>query len=165
MLISNRDEVISRSSEPLHHSGDEFGILAGKDLQFDATWLGINRHRLIAALTNQIEISSKDSIDNTSWEYGGRVSFASRGHLVHDCLDRNKSDHLSIQEMVDEAIEQLISPVLSKYCKGFSLLVGHVVHNSLISPNLKLLYHSANQTHLPLHESWSKLDWEQPGQI
>lgn len=164
LLISNRDEVLSRPSESLHHWDDEFGILAGKDLQFGGTWLGINRNGLIAALTNQIEISNKDSIESSSWDDKVRIPFASRGHLVHNCLGRNKPDHLSMQEMVDEAIEQLLSPIIPKYCRGFSLLVGHV-QNTSISPNLKLLYHPSNQSHLPLHESWSKLDWEQPGQI
>jgi uncharacterized protein with NRDE domain len=51
LLVGNRDEYYARPTRALHWwEGDQ--ILAGKDLQAGGTWLGVNRHGRLAALTN-----------------------------------------------------------------------------------------------------------------
>ena len=51
ILLANRDEFRERPTQSLHwwEDGD---ILAGKDLKAGGTWLGVNRQKQLAALTN-----------------------------------------------------------------------------------------------------------------
>jgi uncharacterized protein with NRDE domain len=42
ILIGNRDEFHARDSAPLHHWEDGSGIIAGRDLVSNGTWLGVN---------------------------------------------------------------------------------------------------------------------------
>lgn len=56
-LLSNRDEFHARAALPLHWWDADPGapqaqMLAGKDLQAGGTWLGVNRQRRLAAITN-----------------------------------------------------------------------------------------------------------------
>jgi len=51
LLIANRDEYRARAALPLHWWGDA-DVLAGRDAQANGTWLGVNRHGRMAALTN-----------------------------------------------------------------------------------------------------------------
>ena len=51
LLIANRDEYYARPARPLHWwPGHQ--VLAGQDLQAGGTWLGVDRHGRMAALTN-----------------------------------------------------------------------------------------------------------------
>src|SRR3546814_18639218 len=43
ILIGNRDEFHARAAAPLHEWADGSGIVAGRDLQAGATWLGVQR--------------------------------------------------------------------------------------------------------------------------
>lgn len=52
ILAANRDEFRARKSESMHHWRDHPQILAGRDGEAGGTWLGVNRHGRIAAVTN-----------------------------------------------------------------------------------------------------------------
>ena len=52
VLAANRDEFLKRPTAPLDFIDKENKILAGLDLLGGGTWLGVNRHGKIAALTN-----------------------------------------------------------------------------------------------------------------
>ena len=78
LLIANRDEFYSRPSAALHWWQDG-SVLAGKDLQGGGTWLGVDRHGRLAALTNY-----RDPQNN-------RPNARSRGPLVSGFLQGNLS--------------------------------------------------------------------------
>ena len=52
ILIANRDEYYARPSEPLNFWKDNPNILAGRDLKYFGTWLGITRNGRFSAVTN-----------------------------------------------------------------------------------------------------------------
>lgn len=52
ILIANRDEFRNRPALPAHFWEDEPSILAGRDLQGNGTWCGINKTGKVAFLTN-----------------------------------------------------------------------------------------------------------------
>lgn len=52
IICANRDEFHVRPTEPAHFWPPDNHLLAGKDLQAGGSWLGVNRDRQIAALTN-----------------------------------------------------------------------------------------------------------------
>ncbi len=57
VLLSNRDEFHARAAQPLHWwdanpAAPQTQVLAGRDLQAGGTWLGVNRQRRLAAITN-----------------------------------------------------------------------------------------------------------------
>jgi uncharacterized protein with NRDE domain len=51
IAAANRDEFFGRPTAPPSEIGP--GIVAGRDLQAGGTWLGVNRHRLLVAVTNR----------------------------------------------------------------------------------------------------------------
>lgn len=74
VVAANRDEKLGRPSEPpsvREASGMQF--LAPRDLQSGGTWLGINQHGVLAAITNRWTPSPRDDV-------------RSRGLLVVDAL-------------------------------------------------------------------------------
>jgi uncharacterized protein with NRDE domain len=52
VFIGNRDEFHRRPSAPAHWWENPAGILAGRDLQANGTWLGLNRQGRFAVVTN-----------------------------------------------------------------------------------------------------------------
>ena len=76
LLIANRDEFYNRPALTAHwwHGGN---LLAGKDLQGGGSWLGVNRHKKMAALTNYRDPQSL------------RTDSPSRGELVCNFLRQN----------------------------------------------------------------------------
>lgn len=72
VLLANRDEYFDRPFEGPALRDTEHGIVAPRDLRAGGTWLGYNRHGVVAAITNR----------------GGRSpdGVRSRGLLVHDTL-------------------------------------------------------------------------------
>lgn len=69
VVAANRDELLSRRSEPPKFSGTGWMTIAPKDLQRGGTWIGINGLGVLAALTNRLDVRS----------VGGRKS---RGDIV-----------------------------------------------------------------------------------
>ncbi|GBD44221.1 hypothetical protein HRbin40_01705 [bacterium HR40] len=76
LLAANRDELRSRPARPPGpHWPDRPGVVAGLDLQAGGSWLGLNRHGLIAAVLDR-----RGSL-------GPAPGKRSRGELVLEALD------------------------------------------------------------------------------
>lgn len=52
VVIANRDEFYARPTETAHWWTDTPGIFAGRDLEAQGTWMGVNRNGRFAAVTN-----------------------------------------------------------------------------------------------------------------
>jgi uncharacterized protein with NRDE domain len=74
IVAANRDEFYDRPTAPAGFWADAPSVLAGRDLEAGGTWLGVDRQRRLAAVTN--------------YRQGERESRAgrSRGRLVSDFL-------------------------------------------------------------------------------
>ena len=53
VLLANRDEYYDRPFEAPRPRGGETGVVAPRDERAGGTWLGVNRHGLVAAITNR----------------------------------------------------------------------------------------------------------------
>ena len=53
VVAANRDEQYDRPSAPPQRLDTVPTIIAGRDLRAGGTWLGINRHGLLAAMLNR----------------------------------------------------------------------------------------------------------------
>ncbi len=54
LLAANRDEMLSRAAlAPGRHWPDQPRVVAGRDLGAGGTWLGLNGHGLVAAISNR----------------------------------------------------------------------------------------------------------------
>jgi len=116
ILVANRDEFFKRPTLPLHMWKDQ-NIVAGKDLTGNGTWLGINRHGKVAAITNYRD--PKNLKENAP----------SRGLLTYNFLDGDDS--------IDAYIEQ-ISQAAGQY-NGYNIILGknsRMVHYSNIDNNV-----------------------------
>lgn len=104
ILAGNRDEFHRRPTQKLHVWDGNPNILAGKDLKEGGTWLGINQHGKMAAVTNHRDLSNI------------KENAPSRGFIVTEIL---KSDLSTSEKLFDMA------PDFSKY-NGFNLIAGTV---------------------------------------
>ena len=102
LLLANRDEFLSRPSAGLAWWEDAPDVVAGRDLEANGTWLGVNRSGQFAALTN---------IRDTQLAQGA----VSRGHLVSDFLRGAVQPERYIQQVAEQ---------VGLY-SGFNLLVGN----------------------------------------
>jgi uncharacterized protein with NRDE domain len=76
LVAANRDELRARPSRPpAEHWPDRPGVVAGLDLGAGGSWLGLNAHRLLAAVLNR-----RGSL-------GPAAGKRSRGELVLEALD------------------------------------------------------------------------------
>lgn len=75
-LAANRDEFLSRETQPMQWWSDAPDVLAGRDLTGGGTWLGVTRDGRFAALTNYRAPSEV------------RPNAPTRGALVSDFLTR-----------------------------------------------------------------------------
>ena len=91
VLTSNRDEFYERPTESMHWWDSSPRVLAGKDKNFDGTWMALSEKGKFAAVTNVREFTSlstqKKSLEN----------LASRGDLVKDFVlsDYSASEYLN----------------------------------------------------------------------
>lgn len=54
VIAANRDEMINRAwDSPAAHWPDHPGIIAGRDATAGGTWMGLNRHGIMAAILNR----------------------------------------------------------------------------------------------------------------
>ena len=93
VLTSNRDEFYERPTESMHWWDSSPGVLAGKDKNFDGTWMALSEKGKFAAVTNVREFTSlstqKKSLEDLS----------SRGDLVKDFVLSNHSSAEYIDEI------------------------------------------------------------------
>ena len=91
VLTSNRDEFYERPTKSMHWWDSSPRVLAGKDKNFDGTWMALSEKGKFAAVTNVREFTSlstqKKSLEN----------LASRGDLVKDFVlsKHSASEYLS----------------------------------------------------------------------
>jgi uncharacterized protein with NRDE domain len=103
IFAANRDEYYNRPTAPLCFWDDAPGILAGRDLKGNGTWLGVTRTGRIAAITNFREPGVE--IKNAP----------SRGHLVSDFLVSKKSPKTYIEHVKS----------MGHKFNGFNLFIGN----------------------------------------
>ena len=93
VLTSNRDEFYERPTESMHWWNSSPNILAGKDKNFDGTWMALSEKGKFAAVTNVREFTSL-STQKTSLE-----CLSSRGDLVKDFVLSNYSSLEYLEEI------------------------------------------------------------------
>ena len=102
LLLANRDEFLQRPTAPLAHWEDHPQVLAGRDLEAQGTWLGVNSRGAFATLTNIRDAALPE----------GRIS---RGQLVSNFLTGEQSPAEYLQQLQTQ---------LAAY-SGFNLLLGN----------------------------------------
>lgn len=105
VLVANRDERYERASSGVHFWDDQPDLLAGRDLEYGGTWLGLTRTGRFATLTNH---------PFTDWQPHEPVS---RGNLVSDFLTG---------EMSAEEYLEVLRGSREQY-EGYHLIFGSVV--------------------------------------
>ena len=85
VLTSNRDEFYERPTESMHWWDSSPRVLAGKDKNFDGTWMALSEKGKFAAVTNVREFTS------LSTQKKPLENLASRGDLVKDFVLSNCS--------------------------------------------------------------------------
>ncbi len=101
IVIANRDEYYARPTRTAHWWSDTPGIFAGRDLQAQGTWMGVNRNGRFAAVTNVREAN-------------GVQARLSRGNLTRDFLSSGEPA---------ESFLTSLEPTADDYA-GFNLIVG-----------------------------------------
>lgn len=102
VLASNRDEYYARPSQSMSFWQDAPHVLAGRDLKAGGTWLGVNHHGRLAAVTNYRQIPETQGITQ------------SRGLLTASFLDQ--------QPPIESFCEELEAK--RDHYPGFNLLFG-----------------------------------------
>jgi uncharacterized protein with NRDE domain len=102
IIAANRDEFYDRPTAPAAFWADAPSVLAGRDLKAGGTWLGVDRGRRLAAVTN--------------YRQGQRESEApkSRGHLVSEFLTKD----IGPREYMDRVNSE------AGLYNGFNLIAG-----------------------------------------
>lgn len=101
LVIANRDEYYARPTQAAHWWSDRPDIFAGRDLEAQGTWMGVNKNGRFAAVTNVRESSVGSAA-------------LSRGKLTRDFLSSCKPA---------EAFLTTLEATAHDYA-GFNLLVG-----------------------------------------
>jgi len=102
VVAANRDEAYARPTQTAHYWPDQPHIYAGRDLQAQGSWLGVNQQGQFAALTN-----FRDGQQTTH-------SGPSRGELVTEFL-RQQQGGLDFLTKIRAKADQY---------QGFNLLIG-----------------------------------------
>ncbi len=139
ILVGNRDEFFNRPATPLYE-WDEHGIIAGRDLIANGTWLGINKKGKFAAITNYRDLKNlkKDA--------------PSRGLLTSEYLKNDLSPEEYVRSIYDEA---------GQY-NGFNLLLGlndDLVHFSNVDRKITQITEGVHGlSNALLDTSWPKVN-------
>lgn len=104
ILAANRDEFYHRPASPMHFWEENPDILAGKDIKSGGTWMGINRDKRFAALTNYRDPAVY------------RNDAASRGEIITDYLGSQKGPNHFAEELKQQAAR----------FNGFNLIWGDI---------------------------------------
>lgn len=104
VFAANRDEFYKRPTENARFWSDHPSILAGRDLEKDGTWMGINKRGEFSAITNYRDFSLL--IDEPM----------SRGNLVKDFLIEGRYPKTYMEKVKDRK---------HKY-NPFNLLIGNI---------------------------------------
>jgi len=169
ILLSNRDEVLSRPTAPLDFWAEpNQDVLGGRDLEREeqGTWLGITRQGRLAALTNFREEGEDDR----------GLRGISRGAISKSFLTGTQGSGGG--EVVDEWARRTVEEVRGQDVGGFSLVFGLLRAASLQSgkggsfPGLQILSNrsesveglphiaiSAGETHGLSNTSFTDTSW------
>lgn len=101
IVAANRDEFYERPTAKAAYWDDNREILAGRDLKFGGTWLGVSTNGKFAAVTNYRDVTERNRK-------------LSRGHLVSNFLNSDASPQSYLES---------IQKIACNY-NGFNLLAG-----------------------------------------
>ena len=102
VVVANRDEYYARPTQSAHWWPDTPEIFAGRDLEAQGTWMGVNRNGRFAAVTNVREPGGLDP---------ARLS---RGQLTRDFLSSHEPAEAFLKNLESGAHDYA----------GFNLLIG-----------------------------------------
>lgn len=103
IIVANRDEFYKRPTKEAHFWPDYPDLLAGRDLEANGTWLGINKNGRLAALTNYRDI-----------KYFDNVGKRSRGEIVTNFLTGSTDAKTYLKQLHE---------IRHEY-NGFNIIVG-----------------------------------------
>ena len=103
VIAANRDEFHARPAAPLGWWQDDTGLLAGRDLQGNGTWMGVTRTGRCGVVTNYRDLEAAPG-----------PGAPSRGELVVDYLQSASAPGAHLEQL---------QPRASRYA-GFNLLLG-----------------------------------------
>lgn len=141
ILIANRDEFYERPTRPAQFWEEEYPeIFAGKDEQAGGTWMGFNKRRQWAALTNYRDPSLR------------KENAISRGQLVLSYLKEQQEPAAFLEQTDDH----------SDSYEGFNLLAGNtdqLYHYSNVSESITRVTPGVHGlSNALLNTSWPKLE-------
>lgn len=87
ILAANRDEYYDRPTVPAHFWRNHPRLMAGKDIRWGGTWLGVTRDGKFAAVTNYRDFSSQ-------LKHG-----LSRGLMLYDYLSGEKTPGIFLEKL------------------------------------------------------------------
>lgn len=102
LVGANRDEAFGRPTEEPVVRGRDPAVLAPRDAEAGGTWIGVNEHGVLAALTNR-------------WVDTDLAGDRSRGLLVNDVLE---------ERTAEDAGRRIERAVASEEYQGFNLVVA-----------------------------------------
>ena len=102
VVAANRDEAYDRPAEPPSMRDGEPAVLAPRDAEAGGTWIGVNEHGVLAALTNR-------------WVDADLAGERSRGLLVGDVLQ---------ERTAEDAGRRIERAVQDDEYEGFNLVVA-----------------------------------------
>ncbi|WP_028470535.1 NRDE family protein [Neptunomonas japonica] len=147
IMVANRDEFYARPTLDMHFWKDHPNVLAGKDLQQNGTWLGINKNGKLAAVTNFRDGTSIES------------NVKSRGALTRRFLTKETPAKTYLQELATDS---------SPY-GGFNLLLGDTTGLYYCSnkgaPSERIAPGVYGLSNAYLDSSWPKVDAAKQGLV
>ncbi len=90
IFLGNRDEFYNRPTSPAAFREDAQDLLAGRDMKYGGTWLGLTRRGRFATVTNYRDLTSK------------REHLLSRGIMTREYLLGNDDPVDYLQEVVSQ---------------------------------------------------------------
>lgn len=142
VVAANRDELYARPTAQANFWPDHPHVLAGRDLQANGTWMGINKFGQLAMLTNYRDLTFI------------KPDAKSRGHLVADFLIGTKADTKDYLLRLSQNDDQF---------NGYNIILGTTktlcYHSNVIGAPREIkngIYGLSN--HL-LDTPWPKVEW------